>query len=78
MIGAVCGIRVFSEMNPEMDFIIVPHEEQLLSDIQPIISEAYETWWQEDPCEPIGSYIVSVLAERGYDVDLFPNQEWRD
>ena len=72
-IKEVRGFRVFSEMNPELDFIIVPHEERFLSDIKPIISDAYDDWWKYDPCEPLSTYVVTVLAEHGYGVKVFAN-----
>ena len=73
MIEVGTAIRVYSDLNEQIDFVIFLGNDDNLVDAKSIIEAAWDEWWEsdEDGQTPIGDYISDRLAEAGVDHDMF-------
>ena len=71
------AIRFYSQLNPQIDFVIVFKEEnEDLQEIQEIIEKAWTEWWELDEAAsmPVGDYISKQLKSSGKGFEIF----WKD
>lgn len=66
-------IVVFSEMNPWIDFCIVPHQKEDINKIMMISQNSYDNWFKEDTDETIIDYIKRHLNQNNLDVEIYSN-----
>lgn len=79
MLNKVHGINVWSDMNPWIDFIIVPHHD--FEKAEGIIEKAYNDWWDSKEADydiPIAEYIGVKLLCNGIQYDIYFNNESED
>ena len=79
MVQTTGCINVYSEMNPWIDFVIIPYGYNY-ADAEKIVTNAYEDWW-DDEVEidmPIAEYIMSKLEENDIDCEIYFNSKWEE
>ena len=79
MLNAVSGINVWSDMNPWIDFVIIPKDD--FEKAEKIISKAYDDWWDSEEANydiPIAEYIGMKLIENGIRYDIYFQSENED
>lgn len=76
-------INLYSEMNDNMEFVIIPHNNLIYKNVNKIASKAYEDWMEATcPAEkPIGDYIIEQLKEKGgyklgKDYKMYYDAQW--
>ena len=71
------AIILRSELNPWIDFCIIPSPYEDFGKVQAIAEEAYYDWFDKDTDEPIGNYIQRKLDEGlcNYDMYYLMNEE---
>lgn len=72
MIEVGRAIRVYSDLNEQIDFLIFI-EESDLEVAENVIEMAWEEWWELDEVSqnPIENYISDRLDENGVEYDLY-------
>ena len=73
MIEVGAAVRVYSDLNEQIDFVIFVGKDEDIEEPKRIIETAWDEWWEsdEDGQIPIGDYISDRLAEAGVDHDIF-------
>ena len=72
-------LNVYSDMNPQIDFIIAAENEKEMANVEKIIEEAYTKWFEleEYPhlqCIAIGDYLRSALDENSILYEWYEKQ----
>lgn len=71
MITTETCIRVYSEMNPWIDFCIIIYKEDFALIAKSIINKAYNDWFDADHNETLSDFISSRLTEYGINHDIY-------
>lgn len=68
-------INVYSEMNPWIDFCIVPGFAENLSKAEKIVQSAYDDWFSCESDETIADYISRALTNHGIAHEIYFKDE---
>lgn len=76
MIQDVQVINIYSELNPFIDFIVVPVNDDDSDQISKILEEALDRWLDTDNYPdlhsiPIGEYLKACLDERMLNYEIY-------
>lgn len=64
-------IIMFSEMNPWIDYCIIPHKKEELDKIMEISKKAYDSWFEEDTDETIIDYVKRYLTQNNLETEIY-------
>lgn len=76
MIQTINAINIYSELNPFIDFIIVPVDDNDSDQISKILEEALDRWMDTENHPnlhqiPIGDYLCACLDERMLNYEIY-------
>ena len=76
MIQTINAINIYSELNPFIDFIVVPVNNDDSDQISKILEEALDRWLDIDQYPnlhqiPIGDYLCACLDERMLNYEIY-------
>nr|DAG52769.1 MAG TPA: hypothetical protein [Caudoviricetes sp.] len=79
-VGSVNCIRVFSNTNTWIDFVIIPWNDDDFTKTEEIVSKAYDDWWElpDAECEPIADWVCRYLTESNIKFDIYFRNEEED
>lgn len=68
--------RVYSDLNEQIDFIVLVENKEDSERVQDIINQAWDKWWdlENNPdlqCIPIGDYISEELTKGNVDFEIY-------
>lgn len=68
--------RVYSDLNDQIDFIVLVENQEDLEKVQDIINQAWDNWWdlEENPdlqSIPVGDYIAEELTKGNVDFEIY-------
>lgn len=81
MIQATSCINVYSETNPWIDFVIIPMSYSNFNEVEDIINQAYNDWFDSEDVDsdiPIAEYICAKLTENNIEFEIYFKEEKED
>ena len=78
MIKEIKTIWIYSELNPWIDFCIIPHDPKDFNTILNVSQKSYDEWFKIDPEETIIDYIKRNLETENLEFDIYINSDDED
>ena len=81
MTQATSCINVYSEINPWIDFVIIPMSYSHFSEVEDIINQAYNDWFDGEEADsdiPIVEYIGMKLKENDIEFEIYFKEKEED